>query len=53
MNKRHILIATDSYNGKLATANGICAQHIAEEFLKNNYDVDVICYKHKNEKTYE
>ncbi|MCI8280648.1 MAG: glycosyltransferase family 4 protein [Lachnospiraceae bacterium] len=53
MNKRHILIATDSYNGKLATANGICVQHIAEEFLKHDYNVDVLCYRHKNEKSYE
>lgn len=46
-------MATDSYNGKCVTANGICVQHIAEEFAKHNYEVDIICYKHPNEQIHE
>ncbi len=53
MGKKRILLATDSYNGKCVTANGICVQYIAKEFAKHNYEVDIICYKHPNEQTHE
>lgn len=53
MRRKRILLATDSYNGRCVTANGICVQHIAEEFVKHNFEVDIICYKHQNEQTQE
>lgn len=45
---KKILLATDSYH-YAPTANGICVEEIAMEFLKKGNIVHVLCYQHGNE----
>ncbi len=53
MRRKRILFATDSFDGQWATANGVCVSEIAGEFVKNRYEVHILCFKHKKEEKEE
>lgn len=45
---KKILLATDSYH-YAPTANGICVEELAHEFLKEGNQVHVLCFQHGRE----
>lgn len=48
MGQVKILLATDSYHS-YPTANGICVEEIADELLKQNFEVHILCFRHEKE----